>query len=225
MLLSRKSIIKDTALKATEISRKMDYCFPDYRSELDISYINIFTILYYHELQHKPREPLFEGRDRLILTRGKAVANLVAVLAEVDYFGWNSALQVLSFIKENENPLLTDVPGTHSITSQAGLAVTIANGLALQAKSVRAEFSIYVVLENGNDPAFYETLYSTSCYKLDNVVAILKLPEGIERGPVLHNWFALGWHIEEVDFQDIDTIFGGFSRASRTKEKPTVLIG
>ncbi len=203
----------------------MDYCFPDYRYEVDASYINLFTILYYHELQHKPQEPLFEGRDRLILTRGKYISNLFAVLADVEYFGWNTAEQVLAYVNRNNHSLLTDIPGIYSITDSPELAVTLANGLALRGKSVNAEFRIYVVLEEMNDPVFYETLFSTSSFGLDNVTAILKIADDAYKGGVVHNWFALGWHIEEVDYQDTDTIFNAFSRASRIKEKPTVLIG
>ncbi len=225
MILTKKSIIEDLARKSAEIGRKMEYCFPDYREHIDQAYLNLFTLLYYHELQHKPQEPFWEGRDRLIATRGEFISNLFAVLAETEYFGWNQAPHIISSIMKKEYTLSLTIPGVHVVADTADLAMTMANGLALWGKTSQFDCKVYVVMESINGPRFLETIYSTSSFKLDNVVTILKKNKEQSRTHILHNWFTLGWHIEEVDFCDMESIFTAFSGASKTRTRPTVLIG
>jgi transketolase len=225
MILTKKSIIEDLARKSTEIARKMEYCFPDSRDCIEPSYLNLFTLLYYHELQHRPQEPFWEGRDRLIATRGSYISNLFAVLAEIEYFGWNQAPHIISSILRKEYTLSLTIPGVHLVTDTADLAMTLANGVALWGKTSQFDCKVYVAMESTNGPRFLETIYSTSSFKLDNVTAILRLGKDQSRAHIIHNWFTLGWHIEEVNFDNMESIFIAFSGASKTRGRPTVLIG
>jgi transketolase len=224
LILTKKSIIENISQKASEISRKMAYCFPDLKDEVNESSINLFTLLFYHELHHNAHNSHCEGRDRLIVQRGDFTANLFAVLAEIEYYGWNEARQVLAHLKQG-CPLLMDIPGIQAITDSPSLAMTLTNGIAIWGKTSQSDFKVYTVLEHAQEQQFLENIYSTSSFSLDNVIAILRTGTMQVKGDVIHAWFTLGWHIEEVDFGDMDSIFAGFSSASRTRGKPSVLIG
>jgi transketolase len=225
MILTKKNIIDDTARKAREISRKMAYCFPDYSEKIDIADINLFTALYYHELRHKPQEPQWEGRDRFIISGCGHCVHLLAVLAEIEYFGWNSAYQMVSRVEGDSSSLIVDIPGIHMVADSPFYAMMSVNGTALWSRTSQADFRVYAMLDSQNDPHFMEMIYSTARYTLDNVVSILRLVPGMSRGNVVHQWFTLGWHIEEVDYNDMESLFAAFSGASRTRGKPSVLIG
>jgi transketolase len=224
LILTKKSIIENITHKASEITRKMAYCFPDLKDEVDVSSINLFTLLFYHELHHIAHDPRWEGRDRLIIHKGDFIANLFAVLAEIEYYGWNEARQVLSHLKQGHS-LLMDIPGIQAITDDPSLAMTLTNGIALWGKTSQSDFKIYTVLEHVQEQQFLENIYSTSSFKLDNVIAILRTGRMQGTGDIVHAWFTLGWHIEEVDLNNMDSICAGFSSASRMRGKPTVLIG
>ncbi|MDQ7822473.1 MAG: hypothetical protein RDV48_06725 [Candidatus Eremiobacteraeota bacterium] len=225
MVLTKKSIMGDVARKAAEITKKMEYCFPDYRRLADSGSINLFTLLYYHELQHRPFDSRWEGRDRVVTTKGPQTASQCAVLAEMEYFGWNQANTLLSRIYGGDQNLIVDTPGADIIASSPDMAMTIANGIALWARTIQAEFKVYAVLDSLSEARFLEIIYSTALAQLQNIVTVLRIPQGHYRGDIIHNWFTLGWHIEEADFQDMESIFHAFSGASKMRGKPTVLIG
>lgn len=225
LVLTKKNIIEDIGRKATEIERKMEYCCPEYKGKMDTSYINLFTLLYYHELHHKPEKPEWEGRDHLLVTKGNVIVNLFPVLAETEYLGWKRLPYMIADLSENQNVKVNDIPGVESISENPELAMTFANGIALCGKALRSDSRVYVVIENVNDPRFFELIFSTSSFRLDNVVAIVKVDKEQYTGDIIHKWFTLGWHIEEVNFESLISIFSAFTKASRTRGKPTVLIG
>ncbi|MEL1133617.1 transketolase [Desulfitobacterium sp. THU1] len=201
-----------------------------------LSAADILTVLYYHEMNVKPEDPQWAERDRFVLAKGHAAPVLYAALAEKGYFPKEEmmGLRQTGRILQG-HPDMKKVPGVDMSTGSLGQGLSAANGMALAGKLDKKDFRVYVVLGDGEmaEGQVWEAAMAAAHYKLDNVTAILDY-NGLQidgttdsvmsSDPLTDKWQAFGWHVLEVDGNDIEELLAALAEAKKVKGKPTILI-
>lgn len=201
-----------------------------------LSIADILSVLYFDEMNIDPANPKMENRDRFVLSKGHAAPALYAILAERGYFpkdGLNTLRQYGSIFQGH--PDMKKVTGVEISTGSLGQGLSVANGMALNAKIEGLSYRTYVIMGDGEqqEGQVWEAAMTSAHYKLDNVCAILDFNNlqidgnvdvvmGIE--PIGDKWRAFGWHVIEIDGHNYVEILDAFEKAREVKGKPTIII-
>jgi transketolase len=203
-----------------------------------LSGIDLMTALFYRYIRNRPMEPEWPLRDRFLLSPGHYALPLYVILGDQGYF--NSEL-LLSF-KENGSPLELashrgTVPGVEVSGGSLGQVLSIAVGMAIHAKLRRKSHRIFVLMSDGeqDEGSIWEAAASASHFKLDNMVAVIDkngfqvdgpTQEVMNMEPLGDKYRAFGWHVEEIDGNDMEEIARALDRiAGKPAEKPAVVVG
>ena len=200
------------------------------------SIADLLTVLYFHRMKHKPSDPKWPGRERLILSKGHAALGLYAVLAEAGYF----PLEELGTIKNlgsilQGHPDMLKVPGIEANTGSLGQGLSIACGMALAGKLDKMDYRVYCIMGDGEiaEGQIWEASMAASYYKLDNLTAILDKNKVMATGPVTERydtnphkekWLADNWFVIEADGHSLADIDNALEMAAGNKGKPTLII-
>jgi len=219
MLLSRKYLVEELTNKVIEMEKR--------GKKINRRMLNILTALFFHEMRHESTDPEWLGRDRLLISGAEWIEPLFLILSEAGYIPWGKYDSILSQKKSLLKPdvLLYGIPGVEAIAHSPDFIFTLANGLALNGKTARLDYRVYFITEAIIDCLIQELAHCSSFFKMDNLTAIGWGLQENKRVDTIHQWFSLGWHIEEVDFDDLDSILQGFSSISRIRGKPSVALG
>jgi len=200
-----------------------------------LSIVDILIALYHYKLKNDPANPRWEGRDRLLLSKGHACPALYAVLADKGYF----PKETLWTLRKLGSPLQghpqMGVSGIEISSGSLGQGLSIANGIALSWKMDKMPNRVYCLMGDGetNEGQVWEAAMTASHYKLDNVCGIIdfnKLQidgfccEVKDVGAYKHKWIDFGWNTLEVDGHDIGALMGAYDEAGKCKGKPTMII-
>jgi len=202
-----------------------------------LSLVEIITALFFGGiLRYDPKNPLWEDRDRLILSKGHACAVLYAALAEAGYF---PVEELLTFRKINSrlqgHPDRVKTPGVEISTGSLGQGLSVGVGVALAGKLDRKDYHVYVVIGDGesDEGQIWEAAMSANRYHLDNLTAILdrnmlqidgNTEEVMCLEPLREKWLSFGWNVREIDGHNYDEIFNALSKDSIIPNKPRVVI-
>jgi transketolase len=200
-----------------------------------LSCVEIITVLYFSILNHNPKHPDWEMRDRFILSKGHAAPALYAVLAECGYFPSKELGGLRKTGRLLQGHPDTTIPGIEVSTGSLGQGLSIACGVALNAKIEKSAYRTYTLLGDGecDEGQVWEAAMLASHYKLDNLVAVVDrnglqidgLTEKIMRlEPFTKKWAAFGWNVIEVNGHDMKEVQGAFESAKTKRGKPTVII-
>lgn len=197
---------------------------------------DIVATLYGHRMRHDPRNPRWEGRDKLLFSKGHACIAQYAALCEYGYFGREELPKLKSFgAMLQGHPDRNKTPGIEANTGSLGQGLSICNGMALAAKLDNKDTRIYCIIGDGEmaEGQIWEAAMTAVVYKLDNVVAIVDrnrlqamgpVAERFDTNPVAEKWQGFGWNVITIDGHDIQQIDAAFDRAEATKGVPTVII-
>ena len=201
-----------------------------------LSAADILTVLYFHVLQHDPKNPLWPDRDRFILSKGHAAPALYAALAESGYFPID---ELLTLRKTNSRMQghcdVTTTPGVETSSGPLGQGLSFGIGCALAARLDNQKYYTYVLLGDGecDEGQVWEAAMSAAHYKLDNIIAIIDR-NGIQLDgwtrdimntePLDEKWRAFGWHVIIVDGHDIYKLAIAFDEAKMIKGNPVMII-
>jgi len=201
-----------------------------------LSAVEIVTALYFKVLRHKPQDPCWADRDRLILSKGHAAPLLYATLAECGYF----PVDELATLRQLDSRLQghTDrvaTPGVEMSAGALGQGLSFAIGVALAGRLNSQDYRVYVLLGDGecDEGQIWEAAMAAAHFKLDNLVAIVdnngQQIDGWNRDvmsldPFNKKWQAFGWHVIEVDGHNLDQLFEAFDQAKQVKGQPAVII-
>ena len=201
-----------------------------------LSAADILTYLYYQEMTIDPTNPKNPNRDRFVLSKGHASPVLYATLAERGFF--DKAL--LPTFRKIESPLQghpdsKKVPGVDVSTGSLGQGISNAVGMALAAKTAKADTRVYALLGDGElqEGIVWETAMAAAHYKLDNLVAIVDNnglqidganDDVLSLGSIPDKFAAFGFHVIEINGHDFDQIADAFKVARQTIGKPTVIV-
>lgn len=201
-----------------------------------LSQTDILVALYYKYLNVDPKNPRWEDRDRVILSKGHGGLGWAAILGEMGYF--DKAL--LKNFNKTGSPFgmhldMLKVPGCDASTGSLGHGLGIAVGLALGAKMAKKTFRTYCVMGDGElcEGSVWEAAIIGAFHKLDNLTAFVDRNNLMIDGPTeeitqlenLNEKFAsFGWEVLRIDGHDFNALAGAIEKARTIKGKPTVVI-
>jgi len=197
---------------------------------------DIFTAFYFHILNHDPKKPDWEDRDRLILSNGHIVPVRYATMAHAGYFPVAECKTLRKFGSRLQgHPEHTMLPGLETTSGPLGSGLGQAAGIALGAKMDGRRFHVYCLMSDGELDAgnSWEAAMFASANKLNKLVAVIDrnniqingTTEGVmPLEPLRDKWEAFNWHVLEVDGHNIEAFVDAVSQAHAIQEKPTVII-
>ncbi|HCC04648.1 MAG TPA: transketolase [Clostridiales bacterium] len=201
-----------------------------------LSIADIMTVLYFDELNIDEKNPKWEDRDRLVLSKGHCAPALYAALAERGYF---EKEKLVSLRKLDSNlqghPNMNDVPGVDMSTGSLGQGLSAANGMAISAKLDNKNYRVYCILGDGEiqEGQVWEAAMSSNKFKLDNLCIIVDnnnlqidgtTEEVMDLKPIDEKFKSFGFNVIIIDGHNYDEIKSAFKQARETKGKPTCII-
>ena len=199
--------------------------------------VDVFTILYFDHLRHDPKNPQWEGRDKVVLSIGHTAPVLYATLAAAGYFPEEEmmTLRKLGSRLQGHPSYEFGLPGLETCSGSLGQGLGVALGMALTAKMDCKPNRVFCVMGDGEqqEGSVWETAMAAAHHKADNLCAIidrnrLQIDGGTEEvmgiDPLKDKWVAFGWNAIEVDGHDYGQIKMALQMADRTVGKPTVII-
>ena len=194
------------------------------------------AVLYFDELNIDEKNPKWDKRDRLILSKGHCSPALYGALAERGYFEKN---KLKEFRNINSNlqghPNMNDVPGVDMSSGSLGQGLSVANGIAISAKMDNESYRVYCILGDGEieEGQVWEALMASNKYKLDNLCVIVDnnnlqidgtIEEVMSSYPIDKKFESFGFNVICIDGHNIQEIKNAFEEAKNTKGKPTCII-
>lgn len=201
-----------------------------------LSVTDILTYLYFKEMNVRPEEPKWKGRDRFVLSKGHTAPALYATLAERGFFP-REDLKTLRRIDSylQGHPDMKGTPGVDMTTGSLGLGISAACGMALNGKISGESYRVYTVIGDGEseEGQVWEAAMFASHYKLDNLCVVVDwnglqidgpITEVMNPTPYDTKFAAFGFHVISIDGHDFAQIEAAFREAKTVKGKPTAII-
>ena len=201
-----------------------------------LSAADMFTYLYFKELNVDPKDPKNENRDRFVLSKGHTAPGLYSVLANRGFFPVED-LPTLRHIDSylQGHPNMNTVPGVDMSTGSLGQGISVAAGMALGAKHQNKSYRVYTLLGDGEiqEGQVWEACMLAAHYKLDNFVVIvdnngLQIDGPVDKVmspyPIDEKLKAFGFHVEVIDGHDFGQIEAALNTAKAVKGKPTAIV-
>lgn len=201
-----------------------------------LSCTDIMTYLYFKEMNIKPEQPVWEDRDRFVLSKGHAAPVLYSVFANRGYFPVEH-LKTLRKVGSDlqGHPSMKLLEGVDISTGSLGQGISAAVGMALGAKIQNKAFRVYVVLGDGElqEGQVWEAAMYAAAKKLDNIVAFIdnnnlqidgSIDEVNSPYPIAEKFAAFGWHVIEICGHCFDQIEKACEEAKTIKGKPVAVI-
>ncbi len=201
-----------------------------------LSAADVFTYLYFEELNIDPKDPKKADRDRFVLSKGHTAPGLYAVLAERGFFPKEDLLTLRHIGSHLQgHPCMQHTPGLDMSSGSLGQGISAAVGMALSAKTFGDTYRVYTLLGDGElqEGQVWEASMFASAKKLDNLCVIvdnnnLQIDGTIEEVnspyPIPEKFEAFGFHTISVDGHDFDQLRAAFDEAKTIKGQPTVII-
>ena len=201
-----------------------------------LSATEMFTYLYFKEMNVDPANPKWEGRDRFVLSKGHTAPGLYSVLAQRGFFPVED-LPTLRHIDSylQGHPNMNSVPGVDMSTGSLGQGISCAVGMALGLKHQGSTARVYTLLGDGEiqEGQVWEACMAAAHYHLDNMVVIvdnngLQIDGDISKVmspyPIVDKLEAFGFHTIAIDGHSFEQIEAAFENAKATKGKPTAIV-
>ncbi len=201
-----------------------------------LSAADIFTYLYFKEMNVDPENPSWEDRDRFVLSKGHCCPSLYAILALKGFFDM-SELEKLRHVGAmlQGHPDMKGTPGIDMSTGSLGQGISAACGMALCAKIDKKDFRVYTVLGDGEceEGQVWEAAMFASHKGLDNLVVFVDVNGlqidgttaqvgGVE--PIDKKFESCGFNVLKIDGHNFDEIENALNIARETKGMPTAII-
>ena len=201
-----------------------------------LSAADIFTYLYFEEMNVDPENPKMEDRDRFVLSKGHTAPGLYAVLANRGYFpveDLKTLRKIGSYLQGH--PDMKHMPGVDMSSGSLGQGISAAVGMALSAKMREKDYRVYTLLGDGEiqEGQVWEAAMFAGHRKLDNLVVIVdnnglqidgKIDDVCSPYPIDEKFAAFQFHVINVNAHDFDDLRKAFQEARETKGVPTAII-
>ena len=197
-----------------------------------LSAVEILTALYFKVLKHDPADPLWQDRDRFILSKGHAAPVLYSALCESGYL----PIEELSTLRKIDSrlqghPECTLTPGIEMSAGALGQGLSFGIGVALTGRLDSKDYYTYVLLGDGecDEGQVWEAAMAAAHLKLDKLIAIID-NNGIQidgwnkdimnLDPLNEKWKSFNWNVIEASGNDITEVIKAFELAKKTLENP-----
>ena len=202
-----------------------------------LSATELFTLLYFEELQVDPKNPDDPKRDRFVLSKGHCAPGLYAALAARGFFPEEDLLtlrHIGSYLQGH--PDMKHIPGVDMSSGSLGQGISAAVGMALAAKIYGESYRTYTLLGDGEieEGEVWEAAMLAGFRKLDNLVVIVDnnnlqidgpIDEVNSPYPIDKKFAAFNFHVINVeDGNDFDQLRAAFAEARNTKGCPTAIV-
>ena len=201
-----------------------------------LSAADIFTYLYFEEMNVDPKDPKKADRDRFVLSKGHTAPGLYSALAQKGYFPVED-LETLRHIGSylQGHPDMKHIPGVDMSSGSLGQGISAAVGMAIAGKMDNADYRVYTLLGDGEiqEGQVWEASMMAGFRKLDNLVVIVDnnnlqidgaIDEVCSPYPIDKKFEAFNFHVINIDGNDFDQIDAAFKEAKATKGMPTAII-
>lgn len=199
---------------------------------------DIFTALYFAILQHDPHSPDWKERDLMILSNGHTVPVRYAAMARAGYFPVEELMTLRSFGSRLQgHPERTKLPGMENTSGPLGSGLSQASGMAYVMKYIDPQPHrwVYTVMGDGelNEGNIWEAAMFAGKNKLHNLVGIIdrnniQIDGNTEDVMPLEDlrgkWESFGWHVQEIDGNNVESVIDACSMARAIMEKPSIII-
>ena len=202
-----------------------------------LSATEVFTYLYFEEMNIDPKNPKKPDRDRFVLSKGHTAPGLYSTLAHRGYFPVEdlTTLRKLGSYLQG-HPSMQYIPGVDMSSGSLGQGISAACGMALSAKLSNEDYRVYTLLGDGEiqEGQVWEAAMFAGARKLDNLVVIVdnnglqidgRIEDVCNPYPIDKKFEAFNFHVINVaDGNDFDQLAAAFAEARATKGMPTAII-
>lgn len=202
-----------------------------------LSATEVFTYLYFEEMNIDPKDPKKADRDRFVLSKGHTAPGLYSALANRGFFPVED-LKTLRHVGSHlqGHPCVTHTPGIDASSGSLGQGISIATGMALSGKLTNEPYRVYTLLGDGEiqEGQVWEAAMFAGNHSLDNLCVIVDnnnlqidgpITEVNSPYPIADKFRAFNFHVVEVaDGNDFDQLKAAFDEARATKDKPTAIV-
>lgn len=203
-----------------------------------LSASDLFTYLYFKEMNVNPEDPHMDSRDRFVLSKGHTAPGLYATLALKGFFPVEE-LKTLRHIgsRLQGHPNMNTVPGIDMSTGSLGQGISTAVGMAKGAKYLGKDVNVYCLLGDGEiaEGQVWEASLFAAHYKLDNFCAIVdvnglqidgRTADVMNTAPLSDKFAAFGYDVTEIDGHDFTQLEAAFAKfhANAGTGKPTMIL-
>ncbi len=201
-----------------------------------LSAADMYTFLYFEELNIDPANPKKEDRDRFVLSKGHTAPGLYSTLANRGFFPVEdlTTLRKLGSYLQG-HPCMQHIPGVDMSSGSLGQGISAAVGMALGAKMDNKDFRVYTLLGDGEieEGQVWEAAMFAGHRKLDNLVVIVDnnnlqidgpITEVCSPYPIDKKFEAFNFHVINIDAHNFDEIRAALKEAKETKGMPTCIV-
>lgn len=200
-----------------------------------LSAADMFTFLYFEEMNIDPADPKKEDRDRFVLSKGHTAPGLYSALAHRGYFPVEDLTTLRKLGSYLQGHPCVHIPGVDMSSGSLGQGISAAVGMALGAKMDNRDFRVYTMLGDGEieEGQVWEAAMFAGHRKLDNLCVIvdnnnLQIDGPIDQVcspyPIDKKFEAFNFHVINIDAHDFDQIRAAFKEAGETKGMPTCIV-
>ena len=200
-----------------------------------LSAADMFTFLYFEEMNIDPQSPKKEDRDRFVLSKGHTAPGLYSAMANRGYFPVEDLTTLRKLGSYLQGHPCVHIPGVDMSSGSLGQGVSAAVGMALGAKLDNRDFRVYTMLGDGEleEGQVWEAAMFAGHRKLDNLCVIvdnnnLQIDGPIDQVcspyPIDKKFEAFNFHLITIDAHDFDQIRAAFKEARETKGMPTCIV-
>lgn len=203
-----------------------------------MSLVEIMLSLYFYKIRYNPKDPLWEDRDRVVISKGHATPVVYLTLAKAGFFDEEELMKGFRRLGSIfQGHVYTGVPGIEFNTGSLGQGLSAGIGIALSARYKRKDFNVYVILGDGEiqEGSIWEAAMFASHHKIDNLCAIIDYNKVQENGfvneilsiePLKDRWESFGWNYIEIDGHNFKEIFDALDAFTSSKGggRPTVIV-
>ncbi len=196
----------------------------------------LFAVLYFHTLNYKPKNPQWEGRDRLIVSAGHVVPIQYVAMAAAGLFP-QAELKTLRRLNSRlqGHPSLVDLPGIEASAGPLGQGLSVAVGMALASQLDHADWRVYCVSSDGefDEGQAWEALMTAAKYRLGNLTVFLDRNQIQIDGttedimplePLTEKLQAFRWQVLNINGHSIPAILNAIHISQMVTDKPTVIV-
>ena len=201
-----------------------------------LSAADIYTYLYFEEMNIDPKDPKKAARDRFVLSKGHTAPGYYSTLAHRGFFpveDLTTLSKVGSYLQGH--PDMKHIPGVDMSSGSLGQGISAAVGMAISAKLSNDDYRVYTLLGDGEiqEGQVWEASMLAGHRKLDNLVVIVdnnnlqidgKITDVNSPYPIDKKFEAFNFHVINIDGNDFDQIEAAFKEARKTKGMPTAII-
>ncbi len=201
-----------------------------------LSATEIFTYLYFEEMNVDPKDPKKADRDRFVLSKGHTAPGLYSTLAQKGFFPKEDLVTLRhtgSYLQGH--PDMKHIPGVDMSSGSLGQGISAAVGMAIAGKLDNADYRVYTLLGDGEiqEGQVWEASMLAAHRKLDNLVVIVDnnnlqidgaITEVNSPYPIDKKFEAFNFNVINIDGNDFDQIDAAFKEAKTVKGQPTAII-